>query len=474
MTMRRIRGCIEANWWVLGAGAAALSVAGCGGGEPVETHPEDPQKVTWHQDVAPIVEKHCGSCHVTGGIAPFALEDYGSAKQVAGLMVQEVEAGRMPPWGERETEECQPLHGFKGDRRLTPEEIGLIRQWNEDGALEGDPDTAAALPEPLKLTIDNPSLDLSFPDAYTVEGTTDDFECVVLDPGNTKKMWITEIQLTPGNPTVDHHGLVFLDFNGGSEALATNGRFPCFGNPDVPGYLLTTWVPGAVPGVVPPGAGMPILPGSRIVVQMHYHPTGKGAEKDLSSVQLKWTDVEPQYEAAQALIGNFSKLKDDGSGLQPGPDDSGGVPEFLIPAGVKGHVETMVYRQSIPLSIPIYSVGTHMHYVGTDMQVQLRHKSGDIESECMVQTPEWNFNWQRNYDYDAAIDDLPRVGPSDEIVMRCTYDNTLDNPFAARALKEQGLTQPKDVHLGEQTLDEMCIGLFGILAPPGAIEELFK
>ena len=44
--------------------------------------------------------------------------------------------------------------------------------------------------------------------------------------------------------------------------------------------------------------------------------------------------------------------------------------------------------------------------------------------------------------------------------MRCTYDNTLDNPGTRRALDDGGYDAPIDVYLGEGTLDEMCIGLF--------------
>jgi hypothetical protein len=32
----------------------------------------------------------------------------------------------------------------------------------------------------------------------------------------------------------------------------------------------------------------------------------------------------------------------------------------------------------------------------------------------------------------------------------------------AQALQQQGLTEPRDVGLGEATLDEMCLGVFGI------------
>ena len=46
---------------------------------------------------------------------------------------------------------------------------------------------------------------------------------------------------------------------------------------------------------------------------------------------------------------------------------------------------------------------------------------------------------------------------------RCTYDNTLANPGVARALSDAGLAEPADVYMGETTLDEMCLGVFGIV-----------
>jgi hypothetical protein len=49
--------------------------------------------------------------------------------------------------------------------------------------------------------------------------------------------------------------------------------------------------------------------------------------------------------------------------------------------------------------------------------------------------------------------------------LRCRYDNSTDNPFVMAALREQGLSQPRDVSIGEQTLDEMCLGVVGTLFP---------
>ena len=47
--------------------------------------------------------------------------------------------------------------------------------------------------------------------------------------------------------------------------------------------------------------------------------------------------------------------------------------------------------------------------------------------------------------------------------MRCTYDNSMDNPYVQKALQDQNLTSPVDVFLGEQTLDEMCLSALAIV-----------
>ena len=50
--------------------------------------------------------------------------------------------------------------------------------------------------------------------------------------------------------------------------------------------------------------------------------------------------------------------------------------------------------------------------------------------------------------------------------MRCTYDNSLGNPKLVAALAEEKLAQPREVRLGESTLDEMCLGVFGAIYRP--------
>jgi hypothetical protein len=108
-----------------------------------------------------------------------------------------------------------------------------------------------------------------------------------------------------------------------------------------------------------------------------------------------------------------------------------------------------------------------MHSVGTDMKITSTAPNG-VE-QCLVHTPDWAFNWQRAYAFEGEADDLPILLAGDTLTMRCRYDNSLDNPFVREALDAQGFSEPHDVALSEETLDEMCLGVFGL-----AIEKKYK
>ena len=110
--------------------------------------------------------------------------------------------------------------------------------------------------------------------------------------------------------------------------------------------------------------------------------------------------------------------------------------------------------------VRLFEIANHMHIVGSDMLTTIKPASG-ADPWCVLHTPGWDFNWQRIYAYDVPIDQSPRLYPGDELHLRCRYDNTLDNPALAAALSEVGLTEPTDVVLGDETLDEMCIGAIG-------------
>jgi hypothetical protein len=84
-----------------------------------------------------------------------------------------------------------------------------------------------------------------------------------------------------------------------------------------------------------------------------------------------------------------------------------------------------------------------MHLIGTHISGSIERpaaRGSDPQKECLA-NGNWNFDWQRTYIYDAALDQLPSVQAGDTI----------------------------DIQLGEGgSTDEMCLEIFGIAvdAPP--------
>jgi hypothetical protein len=344
----------------------------------------------------------------------------------------------------------------------------MLQAWADDGAPAGDPDQAAPIPEPPGLALDGVTQRVSPPVGYATSGNQDQFVCFVLDPGIATTAWVTGLDLVPSDLSVSHHGVLMAVPPAGQAELdalvGPDGYYDCFGGVGVTGaYFLGVWVPGALPFETPEGVGIPFVAGSRLVLQMHYHPAGKSHPPEKTEVQLRVTTTRPAKQLLFSGIGNAPTAPL----LLPDQDDRG-VVEFRVPAGVADHTETMRFPVAIASTqrFPIVSAFPHMHYVGVDLEVDIARASpapGEPAEECLVKVPRWNFDWQRTYLYDAPIDELPTVGNGDELTIRCLYDNTLANPFVQRGLDEQGLTQPVDVYLGEQTLDEMCIAGFGVI-----------
>jgi hypothetical protein len=422
---------------------------------------------TFHKDIEPILQKACQSCHSPGNIAPFSLMQYADAKTVAGLVAKVTQARTMPPWAAFDTDECKTRFGWKDDHRLTDAEIALIDAWSTAGAPEGDPKDAPAPFDPKPAGLSNKDKTVEPLKPYTTTGDKDQFRCFVLDPGLTADAYLNGTNIIAGDPKVVHHALVFLDDQNQSAALAdADGGYDCFGGPGIDGALIAAWAPGGIPAEMPPNVGTKLPKGSKLVMQIHYHPAGASGT-DSTKFEMRFTKQTPEYTGVVALIGNFEGPVGKGDGLLPGPDDASGV-QFKIPANAKNHTETMRYTlpakiggQPLP-ELKVYGVATHMHYVGTDMKLDVTRANPGAEpaDECLLETPRWDFNWQRFYAYDVPIEQLPTLHAGDVLGMRCTYDNSMDNPFVKRALSEQHLPSPVDVSLGETTLDEMCLGAY--------------
>jgi hypothetical protein len=430
---------------------------------------ETPRAVTWHQDVAPLVAEKCVTCHQDEGIAYFSMQRYADALPFAASMALAAEERSMPPWGPQSTDECEPQHPWRHDRSLSEEQIGLIRSWVDQGAPEGDPMTAAPLPPVPDFVLSDATLSVTPKSPYRTGGFFDELQCFIVDPGNSEDLWVTGTQFTPGNDEVVHHTVAVVVPPEATDALRQRAgedeTYPCFGSLGVEaGWPVGGWVPGVMPFLMPEDVGVPLPAGSLLMMQIHYHPVGPEADPDLTTIHLRTTNQEPARRMSYLGYGNAGQAPL----LQPGPNDRGD-PEFRVPANASAHTETIVasfesgtqfFGIDPSRRYPVFGVFPHMHYIGVELKATIERAASN---ECLLEIPGWDFDWQDRYFYDAAIEELPTIGPGDTVRVQCGYDNTLANPFVQRALTEQGLSEPTDVLLGDGTLDEMCwLGMYVI------------
>src|SRR5438132_722247 len=89
---------------------------------------------TFSREVAPILYRHCVSCHHENDIAPMSLLTYKDAKPWATSIKESVLSRKMPPW------KADPRVGkWSNDPSLSEVEIATLKAWADGGKLEGDP-----------------------------------------------------------------------------------------------------------------------------------------------------------------------------------------------------------------------------------------------------------------------------------------------------------------------------------------------
>jgi hypothetical protein len=443
---------------------ATSADADAGAARPVEAVP------TFAGTIEGILQEKCQRCHAAGGIGPFPLETYEDIRDIAPLARAKVVAKEMPPWGAFDDDACKVQHKFKDDLRLTDDQLAKLVGWIDNGMPRGD-DALRPPPvhyPPLALEGKTHSLTMASPYAVAATSGKDEIRCFPVDPGFAADTWVGGTNVVPGASQVVHHVIVYVDPKGESVAKAgANTSYPCFGGPDVSDpSLLLAWAPGVPPATYGDDTGLKVPGGAKLVLQVHYHPTNASIA-DQTKFELKVLEGKPSYVAQVILLGNAENDKG-GIKLLPGPNDPPSGPAFLIPANVPDHTESMEVTlpetiSGFPLpTLSIAAAGSHMHWAGVDLKIEIERKNpteGQPAKECLVGTPKYDFNWQRSYAYDEPTEKLPTAAAGDKLRFTCTYDNTMGNRHVRKALAEQQMASPAEIHLGEQTLDEMCLGV---------------
>src|SRR5207245_8337364 len=128
---------------------------------------------------------------------------------------------------------------------------------------------------------------------YAPVQAPDEYRCFLLDWPETERRYVTGFVARPGNATIVHHVLVFVappgrvaQFQALDDADPAPG-YKCFGGPGGVAPGLGGWVPGSRGGDFPAGTGVPVDPGSKIILQIHYHLARAPGPFDQTSIQLK-------------------------------------------------------------------------------------------------------------------------------------------------------------------------------------------
>ena len=394
---------------------------GCLIGKPREPDPNSP--VTYSNQIARVLQKHCVECHRTGEIAPFTLTDYEEVVGWSDMIAEVVESKRMPPWG------ANPQHGeFLNSRLMTDEEKQLIYDWVEAGAPEGDP---SELPEPRQFVDgwrlpQEPDLVIPMSDRPFVvpaEGVVE-YQYFAADPKFAEDTWISASDVVPGERSVVHHVIVFIS---PPEETRRRGL----------GWL-AAYVPGQSSMQLPPGQARLVPAGSKLIFQMHYTPNGSPQE-DLTKIGLVFADPNTVTEEIVTTVALEEK--------------------FEIPPHAENYRVSKT-RHHWPAQGRLLAMSPHMHVRGKSFRFEAIWP--DERREVLLDIPNYDFNWQNSYQLAGPIE-IPE-GFAIECVAH--FDNSVNN-----------LVNPDpnaSVRWGDQTWNEMMIGFFEVAVPRGSMDAKRK
>ena len=376
---------------------------------------------TFNKDIAPIIYKNCAVCHRPGEVAPFSLLDYRDvskrAKQIARVTGEKI----MPPW------KAEPGFGeFANDRHLTPEQIALFKEWSAANTPEGKSAYLSPIPQfPDTWSLGKPDIVLEPDEDYELspEGS-DIYRCFVIPSNFTEDHFIRALEVQPGNRKVVHHVIVHYDTTGRARELDAQDPGPGYTSFGGIGFrsggMIGGWAPGNYPSLLPDGIGRLVPKGADLVVQVHYHKSGK-PEKDRTKIALYFA-----HGTVDKRIRSFPVAK---LMLRIPPGDSNYVVHASLP---------------VKLDATLYRVSPHMHLLGKDMKITATLPDGTLVP--LVHVENWDFNWQTGYDLKTPL----KLPAGSRVDLEAHYDNSTGNPVNPN-------NPPKLVTWGEQTTDEMCL-----------------
>lgn len=372
-------------------------------------------------EIAPIVFAHCAPCHRPDAVAPFSLLSYDDVRQRANRIAEVTAQRLMPPW--------KPIDGeggpFLGSRRLSDVDVLRFRQWADAGAPLGDPNQVPPPPTwPSGWRLGVPDVVVTMPEPYVMPADgLDRFRNFVLPIPTDQPRFVSGFEFRPGNTRIAHHANIRIDQTRRSRELDAQESEPGYEGPlsaqaRYPSGHFLGWTPGQLPPLAEPGMAWVLAPNSDFVIQLHMQPSGE-VESLQASVGLYFTEDPPDRLPMMLRLGRQN---------------------IDIPPGQSQYV--IRDRFQLPVDVELIGVQPHAHFRATDIKGVVTFPDG--RNDWLIHIPEWDFDWQDVYRYEAR-----RLLPKGTTVsMEYTYDNSAANP-------RNPDRPPRRVKFGQLSSDEM-------------------
>lgn len=387
-------------------------------------------RLTFHKDIAPLVQKRCQACHREGGVAPFELLSFSDVAYNAEKIREVVSDRRMPPW---HADLSRKFGHLKNDQRLTEDELATLVSWIDAGAPEGN---RAHSPPPVHWPaagdweIGKPDFVYRMPQPFLVpkSGALEyQFFRVKLDFSDDR--WFRAVEIKPGNAEVVHHITLHLAPSledkpiGGLTTMAL-----LYGLNGERAHLINDFLPGDAYNAVtyPPEQAVRIPKHMDLIFEVHYTPNNRSAVPDQSMVGFRWADVPPEKEV-QTIV--FRKP----------------IGGFRIPP--RDHHHRMEDSYYFKHDVDIDAIRPHFHWRGKSYRLEMIERDPQTDEVVSRQTilsiPVFDQAWQRTYELAQPL----RIRAGVELLATGHFDNSAINP--------NNPNPDAEVHWGQQSSDEM-------------------
>lgn len=326
-----------------------------------------------------------------------SLLTYQTARPWAKSIAKAVRTGEMPPW----SGESEKRH-WKNDISLTDSEVETILEWVEQGARRGNPDDLPPAPRFSDgWTLGEPDYVIELSPVDVPAAGEDLFPQEWIDLDIEEEHWVRAIEYMPGDRRATHH--FQATYNNNSAELGTTSANNI--------GILGIWTAGMPPYVFPDGMGRIIAPGTRVLIDSHYHPFGE-ATTDATKIGLYFGEGELKHQVMTIPVAN--------TGIR-------------IPPGAPNHAEKAFYKFDRDMQILAFS--PHMHVRGKAMRYDLTHPDGT--TEILLDVPNYNYNWQWLY-YPTEPIQVPAGSRVDVTAVWDNSENNPDNPDPSQEIIYRG------------------------------------